>query len=47
MKFICNPVTYGGKARKKWPKIIKTLKDAGLDFEIEWTKCLGDATLRW
>ncbi|MHA1739509.1 MAG: diacylglycerol/lipid kinase family protein [Candidatus Heimdallarchaeota archaeon] len=44
MKFICNPVTYGGKARKKWPKIIKTLKDAGLDFEIEWTKCLGDAT---
>jgi len=44
MKFICNPATYGGKARKKWPKIIKALKDAGLDFEIEWTKGLCDAT---
>jgi diacylglycerol kinase (ATP) len=43
MKIICNPATYGGKARKGWPKVVKALKDAGLDFEVEWTKGIGDA----
>lgn len=43
MKIICNPTTYGGKARKKWPKIVKKLKEAGLDFEVEWTKGINDA----
>ena len=43
MKIICNPATYGGKARKKWPDVIKALKDAGLDFEVEWTKGRNDA----
>ncbi len=43
MKIICNPTTYGGKARKKWPKILMALKEAGLDFEIEWTKGINDA----
>jgi len=44
MKIICNPTTYGGKARKTWPKVVKALKDAGLDFEVEWTKGINDAT---
>ncbi len=43
MKIICNPVSYGGKARKAWPTVVKALKDAGLDFEVEWTKEPGDA----
>ena len=43
MKIICNPTTYGGKARKLWPEKLKALKEAGLDFEIEWTKGCGDA----
>ncbi len=43
MKIICNPATYGGKARKNWPKVVKKLKEAGLDFEIEWTKGINDA----
>ena len=43
MKIICNPATYGGKARKAWPKYVKAFKDAGLDFEVEWTKGIGDA----
>ena len=32
MKIICNPATYGGKARKNWPKVVKKLKEAGLDL---------------
>jgi diacylglycerol kinase (ATP) len=43
MKIICNPTSYGGKARKAWPKVVKALKDAGLDFEVEWTKGSNDA----
>ena len=43
MKIICNPATYGGKARKAWPKVVKALKEAGLDFEVEWTKGRNDA----
>ncbi|MHA1121649.1 MAG: diacylglycerol/lipid kinase family protein [Candidatus Heimdallarchaeota archaeon] len=43
MKIICNPATYGGKARKAWPKVVKALKEAGLDFEVEWTKDRNDA----
>ena len=43
MKIICNPISYGGRARKSWPKVVKALKDAGLDFEVEWTKEPGDA----
>ena len=42
MKIVCNPTSYGGKARKNWPKVVKALKDAGLDFEVEWTKEPGD-----
>ena len=38
MKLICNPATYAGKALKRWPSIFKALKEAGLDFEVEWTK---------
>ena len=43
MKIICNPATYGGKARKAWPKIVRALKESGLDFEVEWTKERNDA----
>ncbi len=43
MKIICNPTSFGGKARKAWPKVVKALKDVGLDFEVEWTKGPGDA----
>ena len=43
MKIICNPNTYAGKARKNWPKFVKAFKDAGLDFEVEWTKGVNDA----
>ncbi|MFW9921865.1 MAG: diacylglycerol/lipid kinase family protein [Candidatus Thorarchaeota archaeon] len=43
MKIICNPSTYGGKALKTWPKYVEAFKEAGLDFEVEWTKGLGDA----
>lgn len=43
MKIICNPATYGGKARRAWPKVVKALKKAGLDFEVEWTKGRNDA----
>jgi len=44
MKIICNPATFGGKARKAWPAVVKQLKAAGLDFEVEWTKGRNDAT---
>ncbi|HUT82518.1 MAG TPA: diacylglycerol kinase family protein [Candidatus Bathyarchaeia archaeon] len=43
MKIICNPATYGGKARKTWPDVVKALKDEGFDFEVEWTKGTNDA----
>jgi YegS/Rv2252/BmrU family lipid kinase len=43
MKIICNPVSSAGKACKEWPKYEKALKDAGLDFEFEWTKDINDA----
>ncbi|MHA1629049.1 MAG: diacylglycerol/lipid kinase family protein [Candidatus Heimdallarchaeota archaeon] len=43
MKIICNPATFGGKARKAWPTIVKKLKKAQLDFEVEWTKGRNDA----
>ena len=42
MKIICNPTSYGGRARKAWPTVVKALKDVGLDFEVEWTKEQGD-----
>lgn len=38
MKIIGNPTTSGGKAKKKWPKYNDALKDAGFDYEFEWTK---------
>jgi len=38
MKIICNPTTSGGRAKKKWPKYEQALKEAGFDFEVEWTK---------
>ncbi|MBD3190435.1 MAG: YegS/Rv2252/BmrU family lipid kinase [Candidatus Heimdallarchaeota archaeon] len=38
MKIICNPTSYAGKSRKNWPRVVKALKEAGLDFEVEWTK---------
>ncbi|MHA1880400.1 MAG: diacylglycerol/lipid kinase family protein [Candidatus Heimdallarchaeota archaeon] len=38
MKIICNPTTSGGRAKKKWPKYEQSLKEAGFDFEVEWTK---------
>ncbi len=44
MKIICNPTSHGGKARKKWPKYEEALKNAGFDFEVEWTKERHDAT---
>ena len=34
----------GGKAKKKWPKYEEELKNAGFDFEVEWTKGRHDAT---
>ncbi|NHJ86311.1 MAG: diacylglycerol kinase family lipid kinase [Asgard group archaeon] len=43
MKIICNPATFGGKALKRWPDVLKELKEAGLDFEVEWTKGVNDA----
>jgi diacylglycerol kinase (ATP) len=43
MKIICNPVSFGGKARKDWPKVVKVLKDEKFDFEVEWTKGINDA----
>ncbi|MGC9781450.1 MAG: diacylglycerol kinase family lipid kinase [Candidatus Heimdallarchaeota archaeon] len=43
MKIICNPTTRGGKAKKKWPKYNEALKNAGFDFEVEWTKSINDA----
>jgi YegS/Rv2252/BmrU family lipid kinase len=43
MKLICNPSTFGGKALKEWPSVLKRLKAAGLDFEVEWTKGVNDA----
>ncbi|MHA1211636.1 MAG: diacylglycerol/lipid kinase family protein [Candidatus Heimdallarchaeota archaeon] len=43
MKIICNPATFGGKARKAWPAIVLKLKEAGFDFEVEWTKGVNDA----
>lgn len=42
MKIVCNPTTYGGRSRKEWPRYIKAFKEAGLDFEVEWTKGIGD-----
>lgn len=44
MKIICNPTSCGGKACKEWPKFENALKEAGLDFEVEWTKGINDAT---
>lgn len=43
MKIICNPTTHGGKAKKRWPKYNEALKEAGFDFEMEWTKAKYDA----
>ncbi|MHA1442559.1 MAG: diacylglycerol/lipid kinase family protein [Candidatus Heimdallarchaeota archaeon] len=37
MKIICNPTTYGGKAKGRWPKYEKALNEAGFEYEIEWT----------
>ncbi|MBN1329437.1 MAG: diacylglycerol kinase family lipid kinase [Candidatus Heimdallarchaeota archaeon] len=42
IKIIANPKTYGGKAIKKWPLYEKALKDANIDFDIEWTKTAQD-----
>ncbi|NHJ48339.1 MAG: YegS/Rv2252/BmrU family lipid kinase [Asgard group archaeon] len=43
MKIICNPASYGGKAQREWFKYLKAFKEAGLDFEVEWTKGINDA----
>lgn len=37
MKIICNPTTYGGKAKGRWPEYDKALKEAGFEYEVEWT----------
>jgi len=42
MKIIGNPVTSAGRAKKRWPKYEKALKDANIDFEFEWTKSAQD-----
>ena len=44
MKIIGNPTTYAGKSLKNWPKFVTAFKKAGLDFEVEWTKGVNDAT---
>ena len=36
MKIICNPASYGGKARKDWPKVVKVLKEEKFDFEVAY-----------
>ncbi len=43
LKIICNPTTSGGRAKKKWPKYNEAFKEAGFDFEVEWTKSINDA----
>lgn len=43
MKIICNPASSAGRTCKEWPKYEKALKDAGIDFEFEWTKGINDA----
>jgi YegS/Rv2252/BmrU family lipid kinase len=35
---IGNPTTSGGRAKKKWPKYNKALKEAGFDYEFQWTE---------
>ena len=37
MKIIANPTSFGGKAEKRWSEYESALKEAGFDFEIEWT----------
>jgi diacylglycerol kinase (ATP) len=37
VKIICNPTTYGGKAKGRWPAYEKALKEADFEYEIEWT----------
>ncbi|MFQ5446753.1 MAG: diacylglycerol/lipid kinase family protein [Saprospiraceae bacterium] len=36
--FIANPVAGGGKVNKQWPQIEQALKDAGIAFEVVFTK---------
>jgi YegS/Rv2252/BmrU family lipid kinase len=37
-RFIANPVAGGGKVKAQWPQIEQALKDAGIAFEVVFTK---------
>ena len=43
LKIIANPTSYGGKAKKRWPEYEKAFKEAGINYEIEWTEKPLDA----
>jgi YegS/Rv2252/BmrU family lipid kinase len=43
MKIIGNPTSSSGRAFKRWPKYEEALKEAGFDFEMEWTTKPGHA----
>jgi len=45
LKIIANPSSFGGKAKKKWPEYEKALNEAGIDFEVVWTKGPKDGIL--
>ncbi|NHJ48575.1 MAG: diacylglycerol kinase family lipid kinase [Asgard group archaeon] len=44
LKIIGNPTTSGGKAKKKWPEYNEALKEAGFDYEFQWTEKRNHAT---
>jgi len=43
-KVVVNPVAGGGSVARDWPQICRLLRDAGLSFEHELTRGIGDAT---
>jgi len=43
MKIIGNPTSSSGRAFKKWPQYEEALKNAGIDFEFQWTEKPGHA----
>ena len=42
---ILNPVSGGGRAARRWPRLRDALYGAGLDFDVHTTSAPGDATL--
>ncbi len=40
---ICNPETFAGRAKKKWPEHETAFKEAGIDFEVAWTNTRNHA----